>query len=94
LEAKQTTAGDRAVQFVGSVSNSTARFHTNIINAKRLARKGLWHCGVENTLRMGTYDDNDALCRLIDHYDLDVVEYKPFPALTSRTALSRDDRGW
>ncbi|KAM4061834.1 reverse transcriptase (RNA-dependent DNA polymerase) [Hirsutella rhossiliensis] len=53
------------------------RFHTNIVSAKKLARKGLWHCGVDNTLRMGTYDDNDILCRLTDQYDLDVVEYKP-----------------
>ncbi|KAK4078062.1 hypothetical protein Purlil1_12083 [Purpureocillium lilacinum] len=53
------------------------RFHTNIVSARRLARKGLWHCGVDNTLRLGTYEDNDILCRLIDHYDLDVVEYKP-----------------
>ncbi|KJZ69999.1 hypothetical protein HIM_10610 [Hirsutella minnesotensis 3608] len=53
------------------------RFHTNIVSARKLARKGLWHCGVDNTLRMGTYDDNDILCRLTDQYDLDVVEYKP-----------------
>ncbi|KAJ3454388.1 hypothetical protein MRS44_018282 [Fusarium solani] len=53
------------------------RFHTNIVSAKRLARKGLWHCGFDNTLRMGTYEDNDVLCRLTDQYDLDVVEYKP-----------------
>ncbi|KAJ6436334.1 reverse transcriptase family protein [Purpureocillium lavendulum] len=53
------------------------RFHTNIISARRLAKKGLWHCGFDNTLRVGTYDDNDILCRLTDHYDLDVVEYKP-----------------
>ncbi|KAL3955856.1 hypothetical protein ACCO45_009875 [Purpureocillium lilacinum] len=53
------------------------RFHTNIVSARRLARKGLWHCGVDNTLRVGTYEDNDILCRLTDHYDLDVVEYKP-----------------
>jgi hypothetical protein len=55
------------------------RFHTNIISAKRLEKKGLWRCGVDNTLRMGTYEDNDVLCRLTDKYDLDVVEYKPVP---------------
>lgn len=53
------------------------RFHTNIISARRLEKKGLWHCGVDNTLRMGTYEDNDVLCRLTDKYDLSVVEYKP-----------------
>ena len=53
------------------------RFHTNIVSAKRLARKGLWHCGFDNTLRMGTYEDNDILCRLTDQCDLNVVEYKP-----------------
>ncbi|KJZ69778.1 hypothetical protein HIM_10837 [Hirsutella minnesotensis 3608] len=53
------------------------RFHTNIISAKRLKRKGLWYCGFDNTLRMGTYEDNDVLCRLTEKYDLEIVEYKP-----------------
>ncbi|KID83884.1 gag-pol polyprotein [Metarhizium guizhouense ARSEF 977] len=53
------------------------RFHTNIVSAKRLEKKGLWRCGVDNTLRVGTYENNDVLCRLTDKYDLDVVEYKP-----------------
>ncbi|KAJ6437605.1 reverse transcriptase family protein [Purpureocillium lavendulum] len=61
------------------------RFHTNIISAKRLKRKGLWYCGFDNTLRMGTFEDNDVLCRLTEMYDLDIVEYKP----VSRSCLQR-----
>jgi hypothetical protein len=53
------------------------RFHTNIVSARRLAGKGLWHCGVDNTFRVGTYGDNDILYRLTNHYDLGVVDYKP-----------------
>ncbi|PHH92205.1 hypothetical protein CDD83_8405 [Cordyceps sp. RAO-2017] len=53
------------------------RFHTNLFSAKKLEKKGLWHCGFDNTLRMGTYDDNDVLCRLTEKYDLKIVEYKP-----------------
>ncbi|KAM4063264.1 ribonuclease H-like protein [Hirsutella rhossiliensis] len=46
------------------------RFHTNIVSAKKLEKKGLWHRGFDNTLRMGTYDDNDVLCRLTEKYDI------------------------
>ncbi|OAQ63884.1 integrase, catalytic core [Purpureocillium lilacinum] len=61
------------------------RFHTNIVSGKRLKKKGLWYCGLDNTLRMGTFEDNDILCRLTEMYDLDIVEYKP----ASRSCLQR-----
>lgn len=53
------------------------RFHTNIISSDKLEEKGLWLHGFDHTLRLGTPQDNQVLCRLTKKYGLKIVEYKP-----------------
>lgn len=53
------------------------RFHTNIISSDKLEEKGLWLHGFDHTLRIGTPQDSQVLCRLTKKYGLKIIEYKP-----------------
>ncbi|KYK61092.1 hypothetical protein DCS_02233 [Drechmeria coniospora] len=51
-------------------------FYTNLISGNKLQSRGVWYCGIDDTLRFGTLQQNQVVLTLSRHYGLVVAEFK------------------
>ena len=61
--------------------------HVNVVSEARLREAGVWHCGLDRTLRRGGTESSCILKKLTAAHSLLFFEYKPTTSLCSSSAL-------
>ncbi|KAM3511815.1 hypothetical protein MY11210_004570 [Beauveria gryllotalpidicola] len=52
-------------------------FHVNIISVNLMKKAGIWMCGLDNTLRYGSYDDNIIIKKIEVNNNLHFWDFRP-----------------